>query len=121
VPAIPPLKTTNADLKQQHFTDLVHRTLATIDSKTNRRVYRYAYSKWLRWCNANEFHPTDLRPGYVLIFLNEQVKTKVTRQAYLAALRKLAQTDYLLHPSAETHYAVEALQTITVTPLPHFK
>jgi hypothetical protein len=113
--------TLNSTPTHQQFSELVHQTLETVESKASKTDYRHTYSKWLTWCNANHFNPTDLRPGYVLIFLNEQEISTATRRHQLAALRKLAQMDYSLNPSDDTHYTFKALQTIKVSPLPHFR
>jgi hypothetical protein len=104
-----------------HFSQLVQSTLETVEAEPTKRDYGQIYGKWYTWCKTNLIHPSDIRPGYVVIFLNEQATTMVIRKRYLVALRKLAQTDYTLNPSNDTRYTFEALQTIKVVPLAHLR
>jgi hypothetical protein len=117
--AIRSLNTRSSLPDHQHFAHLVQMTLKAIEAKTSKRAYRLTYGKWLMWCKANQFDPADLRPGYVVIFLNEQITTKASRQRHLAGLRRLAETDYTLNPSDDTRYILQALHTIKVAPFPH--
>lgn len=67
----------------------VSTTLLTL-SASSKRIYWQTYNLWEQWCGANSVNPLDIRPSNVHSFLISKPVTKITRQRYLSAIRKLA-------------------------------
>ena len=81
-------------LTNRHWVKVVDMALSTLESERSQRVYLQTFDAWATWCDENGH---DLF-NFLLVrdWLASQQTTKATRQRQLSAMRKLAQTLYIL-------------------------
>ncbi len=81
-------------LTNKHWVNVVDMALTTLESERSQRVYLQTFDAWATWCDENG---QDLF-NFLLVsdWIASQDTTKATRQRQLSAMRKLAQTLYIL-------------------------
>lgn len=73
------------------FDLLIDLTTSTL-AESSRRVYAVVYLKWYDWCEEYGITPLALTLGNIERFLISLPVTRATRERYLVALRKAAET-----------------------------
>jgi integrase len=77
-----------------NWVNVVDMALTTLESERSQRVYLQTFDAWATWCDENG---NDIF-NFLLVsdWIASQDTTKATRQRQLSAMRKLAQTLYIL-------------------------
>lgn len=109
---------TNIMLGGMSMSDIIERTLSTLQSDSSKRVYGDTYGKWLAWCEDNGEHDANLLN--VELWLNSEDTTIATRQRQLSAMRKLSKMLYVI-TGHDTAKRMSDYLTIIKAPRPSAK
>lgn len=75
-------------------------------SETSRRIYAHTYQKWLDFAESQNIPYFDMRPRYLITFLESERLSHSTKQARLSHLRHLLQA---LHAERPDNAALKSM------------